>query len=542
MDQTIISAGGLHALAYCERLFYLENVELARLADERVFAGRRAHEEYLPSEEGSWSRLRHESHALGLRGEVDILRRVDGMLVPYEIKRGRAAGRKGAREAWETDQIQVAAYAMLAEEQFGQAIAEGRVRYLADHTTVRVAIDDALRRRVTAAIERARELSTSIQRPPVTKDANRCVKCSLAPVCLPEEARLAADPKWRAIRLLPMHARGVPLHVLESGSRVGRSGETLSVTHREGVRETFPIGDLGAVVLHGHAQITTQAIRLCADREVSVHWVTAAGGLIGSLGTGIAGAQRHLRQFEGLRSETTRLALAQALIRCKVSAQLRFLLRASRGNRAPEAAIGIRDIRTMLRRIGTTNNADELRGVEGAAASAYFAALPAIVSEQAPPEIKPTTRTRQPARDRFSSLLNYAYGMLYRQVQTAILAVGLHPGIGFFHRPRSSAQSLALDLMEMFRVPLADMPVIAAINRKTFDPGADFVAWRNGVSLSDEGKRKLIMVVERRLQETWRHDVVGYSLSYARLIELEVRLLEKEWCGEPGLFARLRIR
>lgn len=35
----------LHALAYCERLFYLEEVEEIRVADDRVFAGRTLHEE-----------------------------------------------------------------------------------------------------------------------------------------------------------------------------------------------------------------------------------------------------------------------------------------------------------------------------------------------------------------------------------------------------------------------------------------------------------------------------------------------------------------
>jgi hypothetical protein len=42
--------------------------------------------------------------------------------------------------------------------------------------------------------------------------------------------------------------------------------------------------------------------------------------------------------------------------------------------------------------------------------------------------------------------------------------------------------------------------------------------------------------------DRWRHPVTRYSLSYARLLELEVRLLEKEWSGEPGLFARMRLR
>jgi CRISPR-associated protein Cas1 len=44
------------------------------------------------------------------------------------------------------------------------------------------------------------------------------------------------------------------------------------------------------------------------------------------------------------------------------------------------------------------------------------------------------------------------------------------------------------------------------------------------------------------LEETWKHPIVDYSLSYARTLELEVRLLEKEWTGEPGLFAQARLR
>ena len=36
--------------------------------------------------------------------------------------------------------------------------------------------------------------------------------------------------------------------------------------------------------------------------------------------------------------------------------------------------------------------------------------------------------------------------------------------------------------------------------------------------------------------------MLDYSLSYARTVELEVRLLEKEWTSEGGLFARARLR
>ena len=42
--QTLTRVMVLHAVAYCERLFYLEEVEEIRVADERVLAGRILHE------------------------------------------------------------------------------------------------------------------------------------------------------------------------------------------------------------------------------------------------------------------------------------------------------------------------------------------------------------------------------------------------------------------------------------------------------------------------------------------------------------------
>ena len=54
--------------------------------------------------------------------------------------------------------------------------------------------------------------------------------------------------------------------------------------------------------------------------------------------------------------------------------------------------------------------------------------------------------------------------------------------------------------------------------------------------------RKAIELFEQRLTESYQHPHTGQSLSYARIVELEVRLLEKEWTGCPGLFARLRLR
>ena len=76
-DEPPIRVMALHALLYCERLFYLEEVEEIRIADAAVYAGRRLHEE-LAADEGEIVSLVLESETLGIRGKVDCLRRRDG--------------------------------------------------------------------------------------------------------------------------------------------------------------------------------------------------------------------------------------------------------------------------------------------------------------------------------------------------------------------------------------------------------------------------------------------------------------------------------
>ncbi len=114
------------------------------------------------------------------------------MLIPYEHKRGRS-GRSADNqpEAWASDRLQVIAYAAMDAEHSGQEISEGRIRYHADNVMVRVPIDEAAFDDLKKAVARARVLQGSVERPPVTDNERLCVKCSLAPVCLPEEARLS---------------------------------------------------------------------------------------------------------------------------------------------------------------------------------------------------------------------------------------------------------------------------------------------------------------------------------------------------------------
>ena len=151
-------------------------------------------------------------------------------------------------------------------------------------------IDEQARADFQAALQRAGQLQASIERPPVAANERLCVKCSLAPVCLPEEARLAEtlateeggaanytadffndneeisesvkNPlEHQPLRLFPADDDRQILHVLTNGAKVGRKGDRLEIWSPETEeKERYPVQEIGQVV---HS-------RFCADYDAGI--------------------------------------------------------------------------------------------------------------------------------------------------------------------------------------------------------------------------------------------------------------------------------
>ena len=561
-DGPPIRVMALHALLYCERLFYLEEVEEIRLADHAVYAGRRLHDDVAGLDDETPERRSVEvaSEEWGVFGKVDAVRRRDGVWVAYEHKRGRCR-RGDSKEVlpWPSDRIQAIAYAVLLEDALGEPVLQARVRYHADNVTAIIEVDQQSRSDLRDSIGRARQLRKTTQRPPVTENENLCPRCSLAPVCLPEEERLgsptadlpkqvpdtaAGQPAPRPTpRLFPSNRQRQTLHITQPRARIGRRGETLVVTTDDGT-EKIPVHQVDSVLIHGYGQISTQAIALCSYHGVAVQWLTGGGKFVAGTTASPGRVQQRLRQYEALVDPRRRLELARRLVHAKVETQLRYVLRATRRqpDRRSAVAAEIERCREALRKLEHATTADTLLGLEGIAAKAYFAAVPRLLADAVPAELRPSGRSKHPPRDCFNAALSFGYALIQSLVHRSIVAVGLEPACGFYHQPRSAAPPLMLDLMELFRTPLWEMPLIGSLNRGQWNTDADFQVAKDHVWLSDSGRKKAIGLFEQRLQESHKHPHTGQSLEYARIVELEVRLLEKEWTGCPGMFAQLRMR
>lgn len=101
-------------------------------------------------------------------------------------------------------------------------------------------------------------------------------------------------------------------------------------------------------------------------------------------------------------------------------------------------------------------------------------------------------RTRRPPLDPVNAMLSFVYTLLGNEIAGALETVGLDPAVGFLHTLRPERSSLALDMLEELRAPLADRFVLSLINLGKITE-KDFDKKENGaVYLTDKGRRTFL--------------------------------------------------
>jgi CRISPR-associated protein Cas1 len=156
---------------------------------------------------------------------------------------------------------------------------------------------------------------------------------------------------------------------------------------------------------------------------------------------------------------------------------------------------------------------DELMGIEGAAARAYFAALQVLL----PAELGFGGRTRRPPLDVVNAALSYDYEVLLGEAVSALGAAGLDPAVGMLHADDDARPSLALDLIEEFRPLVVDQVVAAAARRGELrlehgrhEEGVP------GVLLTRAGRETVIGAYERRMLQFTRGALPDFAGSLRR--------------------------
>jgi CRISPR-associated protein Cas1 len=533
----LLPARMLNEFVYCPRLFFLEHVQREFAHSEDTLAGRLVHRRVdeergvLPPADELESHDRIvasgvllASERVGLIARIDLLEGEGGEVRPVDYKKG-APGRDGP---WEPERVQLCAQGLILEDG-GYRCSSGVLYYAATRQRFVVPFDAALRQRTLEAAGAARETASQPLPPPPLVDSPKCPRCSLVGICLPDEVNLLRGiPLGEVRRLVPARDEAGPVYVLEQGATIGKQGERLIVRRRDGSEESVRLLDASHVCLYGNAQISPQAIRELAEREIPIFHLTY-GGWLAAVTTGVhhRNVELRVRQYRMADDDSASLRLARALVGGKIRNQRTLLRRNAR-----EGVDGaVRELARLARRSQEATSAGELLGIEGAAARAYFACFGCLLRDAMGFDFH--ARVRRPPTDPVNALLSFLYSLLVKECISALLGVGLDPYRGVYHRLRYGRPSLALDLAEEFRPLIGDSTVLTVVNNGMVDQGS-FVRRGPSCALNDRARRRVVEALEERLDVLIRHPVFGYAVSYRRVVVVQARLLGRTIAGEVG--------
>lgn len=542
-DELLVPARMVNEWVYCPRLAFLEWAHGEWAGNADTAAGDRAHRATetgrapaLPAPEAigddtelKTRRVALASDRLGLAAEIDVLEAADGRVVPVDIKTGKRP--HVAEGAWLPERVQIAVQGILLREA-GYTCEEGALWFAASRERVAVPLTDEL---VATALRAASELRLAVAagRPPPPLDHSpKCTRCSLLPICLPDELnwfRKGAIPRTPP----PAATPALPLYVQQPGARITKKDFTLVVQLEGEADRAVPFDEISELVLAGPVGLTTPAIHELLRRETPVAWMSSGFWFLGSTGgSGPRSAAIRQAQYALANDTPARLAFARKLVAAKIRNQRTMLRRNWRGDEAARSA-AIDRLALLAARTERAADTAELLGMEGEAAAIYFRSLPSLFTEAvaALPAFAFERRNRRPPADPVNACLSLAYALLARTITAALTAVGLDPWKGLYHVERPGRPALALDLIEPWRPILADSAVLTALNNGELGPG-DFIHAAGGCNLKTRARRGLIQAYERRLDQEAAHPVFGYQLAMRRMLQVQARLFARWLLGE----------
>jgi CRISPR-associated protein Cas1 len=237
-----------------------------------------------------------------------------------------------------------------------------------------------------------------------------------------------------------------------------------------------------------------------------------------------------IEQYRRAADPAFALALAINWVETKILNSRRVLQRLASNRDEPDATPALRRLQHLAESCRTAASIDSLRGYEGTAAGTYFEIYGSFYPDGIPFE----RRSRRPPHNAPNAVLSYAYTLLAAEAESALHAAGLDPAIGLFHEPADRRASLALDLIEPFRAPVADAMAIDLFSHGILSPDAHFRPHNGGIYLSPEGRKRFFVAYERRLERTFTSEQHGRRTSLRQEIHSQAVAIKNAFAdGEP---------
>lgn len=313
-------------------------------------------------------------------------------------------------------------------------------------------------------------------------------------------------------------------------------GENVVANREKVVAARYPLHTLSAIITFSYSGASSALMGACAQRGISLSFCSPRGKFLARV-TGESNGNVLLRrtQYRIADDPVQSCVLARNMIFGKIHNARWSIQRTRRDHslRVDDARLGevSEQLKDVLPQVLCQEDLDSLRGLEGAAATAYFGVFDQLILGNKA-VFHFTTRSRRPPMDPVNALLSFAYSLLSHDCASALESAGLDSYVGFLHRDRPGRSSLALDLMEELRPCIADRFVLSCINNRIFQK-SDFDYRENGaVFLNEKGRRTFLQRWQERKKDTLTHPFLGEKIPWGLVPYLQAMLLARHLRGD----------
>ena len=298
----------------------------------------------------------------------------------------------------------------------------------------------------------------------------------------------------------------------------------------------YPLVMLEGIVSFSYKGASPALMGACAERNIQLTFLTPRGRFLArSCGMENGNVLLRRAQYRTADSNADACRIARNMIFGKAFNTRWIIERALRDHAMRVDAEALKQVSArmaaQLPAIETAEDLDTLRGLEGNVSADYFSVFNELILVKNS-EFVFDGRNRRPPRDNVNAMLSFAYVLLANDCASALESVGLDAYVGFMHTDRPGRASLALDLMEELRGPVADRLVLTLINNrmvqdKHFDRRED-----GSVLLNADGRKILLAAWQNHKKEEITHPYLKEKIPWGLAPYVQSLLLARYLRGD----------
>ena len=321
------------------------------------------------------------------------------------------------------------------------------------------------------------------------------------------------------------------LYILSEDIYLSLDGENVVANRDKQTAARYPLHTLQNIITFSYSGASPALMGACAERQIGFAFCTPRGKFLARVcGEGNGNVLLRRSQYRAADDAVQCCQISRTMILGKLF-NARWSIERTRRDHglrvdSEKLTAASRQVHGLLAQVKESTNLEELRGLEGVGASAYFGVLDEMILGDKEAFFF-RGRSCRPPLDAVNAMLSFAYSLLAHDCASALESVGLDSYVGFLHRDRPGRTSLALDLMEELRPCMADRFVLTLINNRQVK-ASDFIYMESGaVLLTDEGRRAFLKGWQEKKKETLTHPYLGEKLSWGMIPYVQALLLAR---------------